>query len=706
MNQKTKSSILLVALAMIILSTTTLAMGLPTRSPSIAQEEREWHDYGPRVDEWLLLYYGDYDAQLLAFKAGELDWSFIQAARIEEVADDPDIVLLSSQTFSLQALFINMHQYPWNYTAIRKAMSHVIDKQYIVDEFYNGMGVPVDSAVPPLFGAFSNPDVATYPFSLQAAEQVLLDAGFSHDTDAHKWYDPSGQELGPIIIQVPPLAEAAWLFNEAHAIKDTAQQIDLPVEVEAMEFEALLVEIYGGTFKSFILYLGWSRIPTLIYEAFRTGGGWNFWGLSDPRIDELCTDFYDTTDITEAQAAAREIQALVAEEFVPYIPIYQGIGTTGVRSNVEGVTMFEPVGGNSWATFLNVRLAGQPLGGTFRDPWPSDPATLNPFTAIGAYSFQVINKAVDTLLAGNPDEISDDYPQLAESWTVEAVEEDGENHTKITVNLVTDAYWHDGENFDANDVNFTWWFIKENEPAQGYGPAFDELLRTEMPDDYTIIAYLNGTSWAYIYDLNYYIVPEHIWGNEALLAEQGGWEAFDPSKVDHPTVEGLTCLVGTGPYVYTERVLGEYARLVWNPNYWNRHPDKILSIDITAAESLYEGDQLAVDVSVTDYLGVAIEDADVTVAVLRDGETVSSESATGGAGGDYSATFDTAGLTGAYTVSVTATTKVELLTFSRTETSALSIRPLWEMYLPYIGVAVIVVVVVAVFVVLRARRTP
>ncbi len=130
------------------------------------------------------------------------------------------------------------------------------------------------------------------------------------------------------------------------------------------------------------------------------------------------------------------------------------------------------------------------------------------------------------------------------------------------------------------------------------------------------------------------------------------------------------------------------------------------SYRLSAAESLYEGDPLAVDVSVTDYLGVAIEDADVSVVILRDGDSVSSEAATGGAGGAYSASFDTAGLTGDYTVSVTAETKVELLTFSRTETSALSIRPLWEKYLPYIGVAVIVVIGVAVFVILRARRQP
>jgi len=671
--------------------------------PTYAEEEREWHDYGPCVDEWMLPLYTDYDAELLAFKAGEIHYAYIQPTRIEEVADDPNIKLLQYPTFSLQALFINMLQYPWNYTAVRKAMAHVIDKQAIVNEFYNGFGVPIDAPVPPLFGEFSNPDVATYPYSLELAKQELLDAGFTYDQEVGKWYDPSGAELGPIVIQTCTQSEAPWLYNEAFFIKEKAEEIDLPVEVEVMEFEALLVEVYAKTFKSFILYLGWSRIPTLIYELFRTGGGWNFWGLSDPRIDELCEEFYSTTNLTEAQQAAREIQAIVAEEFVPYIPIYQGIASIGIRSDVEGWILYEPFGGTSWATALNVHFTGKPLGGTFKYPWTTDPATLNPFVAIGAYSWDVLDRVLEPLFSADPDEISDDYPRLARSWTIESIEEGGENHTKITFNLVTDAYWHDGEKFDAYDVNCTWWFIKKHKPPQGYGPAFEEFLRTEIPDDYTIAVYLNGTSWTYIYDLNVPIVPEHIWGDEDFLNEHGGWDSFDPCKVDHPTVEGLTCLIGTGPFVYAERVLGEYARLVWNPNYWNRHPDKTLSIDVTAATSIYEGDELSVDISVKDYLGVAIENATLTVAILKDGEIVTSTMATGGVGGAYTATLDTSGLTGDYILSVSASSKVGPLTFSRTVTQSLSIRPQLEKYLPYIGAAVAIVIIIVIILMLRRR---
>jgi len=72
------------------------------------------------------------------------------------------------------------------------------------------------------------------------------------------------------------------------------------------------------------------------------------------------------------------------------------------------------------------------------------------------------------------------------------------------------------------------------------------MIKTEVPDDYTITVYVNGTGWTHLYDLNVAIVPAHIWGDESSLKQYGGWESWDPSKVPHPTKRGVTCLVSLG----------------------------------------------------------------------------------------------------------------------------------------------------------------
>lgn len=699
-----KLATVLALVMLVILAAPVLLHAAP---PPPEQQNWKWETVGPRTDYMMYSIILDYDARLTAFKKGEIDTLFIQPARVGEVKDDPNIYLLTYRTFNLQFLGINMRQYPWNYTAIRKAIAHLIDKEWIITNVFNGFGVPVDSPIPPAFGDWSNPNVPSYPYSKEMAKKVLLDAGFKYDPAANKWYDPRGNPLGDIIIQIPPQEQAPWLWQEAQRIVQDAQSIGLPVKIETIEFQALVSQIYSKTFKAFILYLGWGRIPTLAYELFRTGGSWNFWGLSDPEIDDLLQKFYFTTDIQAAKQALWKVQEKVAN-ILPYIPIYMGIASVGFRTDIAGIVLNKPLGGQSYLTTLNVHHIGTPFGGTYRLALGSDPRTLNPFVAISGDELAVIGQVYESLFIADPEQVSSDFPWLAKSWKIESAKIGKSNVTKITFYLANNVTWQDGVKFTARDVNFTWYFIKVNKPRQGYSKAIENLIKTEIPDDYTIIAYVNGTSWAYLYDLNVLIVPAHIWGNTTLLESAGGWEKFDPSKVPHPTVKGLTCMVGTGPFIFADRKKGEYILLRWNPNYWKRHPQKTIAAQITAPESVLEGQPLLVKVSVTDYQGKPLPNATVTVSLVSGGKVVKQASAVHIGNGVYNATINTSGLGGSFDLSVSVEAEIAGAKFARTLSTTVSVRPAWEQYLPAIVLAIVVVAVIAaVLLVLRKKaRAP
>jgi len=668
------------------------------------QQNWKWEPYGPRVDEILMPVILDYDAQLMAFKKGDLDTSYIQPTRVTEVKDDPNIYILTYQTFNLQFLGINCQQYPWNYTAVRKAVAHLIDRDWIIRNVFNGFGVPVESAIPPAFGDWNNPNVPTYPYSRDLAKKELLDAGFTYDEKSGKWYDPSGKPLGDIVIQVPPQEQAPWLFQEAQRIADEGKSIGLPIKIEAIEFQALVSQIYSKTFKSFILYLGWDRVPTLAYELFRTGGSWNFWGISDPELDKLLSEFYFTTNITKAKEALWKAQEKV-NEILPYIPIYSGIANVGFRTDIAGVVLTKPVGGQSYLTTLNVFHIGTPFGGAYRNPLGSDPRTLNPFTAISGDEWAVMNNILETLFIPNPDQVSDNLPWLAKSWTMEEIEMGGSKVTKITFRLNDNVTWQDGVKFTARDVNFTWWFIKINKPTQQYAAVFEKMIKTEVPDDYTITVYVNGTSWTYLYDLNVALVPAHIWGNESLLNQYGGWEKWDPSKVPHPTKKGLTCLIGTGPFIFADRKPGEYILLRWYPNYWKRHPSKTISLEYSvSATSLYEGEPLQVTIKVKDYTGNPLANATVSIALTKDGSVVKSVAASPAGAGTYTASIDTSGMSGDVGISIKASASIAGGTFEKTATASVSVKPAWQKYLPYIAVGAIAVVAVIAAALYAARK--
>ncbi|PLJ78390.1 MAG: hypothetical protein B7L53_00070 [Thermofilum sp. NZ13] len=206
---------LLALLLPLLIAAAFLAQTLTAAPPPAEQQNWKWEANGPRVDYHLYSIILDYDARLTAFKKGDIETSYIQPTRVSEVKDDPNIYLLSYRTFNLQFLGINMRQYPWNYTAIRKAIAHLIDKDWIITNVFNGFGVPVDSPIPPAFGDWSNPNVPSYTYSKEMAKKVLLDAGFKYDAASNKWYEPNGNPLGDIVIQMPPQDQAPWLWQEA-----------------------------------------------------------------------------------------------------------------------------------------------------------------------------------------------------------------------------------------------------------------------------------------------------------------------------------------------------------------------------------------------------------------------------------------------------------------------------------------------------------
>jgi peptide/nickel transport system substrate-binding protein len=131
-------------------------------------------------------------------------------------------------------------------------------------------------------------------------------------------------------------------------------------------------------------------------------------------------------------------------------------------------------------------------------------------------------------------------PWLADGEPVYA-----DDNTSVTIKIRSDAYWSDGEKFDANDVVFTVNMLrdKKNE-AMAYAADMREWVDSaEAPDDTTVeISFTKPAPrfvFDYLYfknDLGIFLVPEHIFSKQK---NQYGFLFYDPAK-NWPVV--------TGPY--------------------------------------------------------------------------------------------------------------------------------------------------------------
>ena len=152
----------------------------------------------------------------------------------------------------------------------------------------------------------------------------------------------------------------------------------------------------------------------------------------------------------------------------------------------------------------------------------------------------------DTLVTYQDGEIK---PMLAESWEIS---EDG---CTLTLHLRAGVKFHDGEDFNAEAVKANI-LDMQNSPAAYSLPTVGTVTEIECPDALTCVLH---------YDNPYYgLLTDLCWTDAMVMVS--------PKQIEAKLAGEPVIPVGTGPYMYEERVEGQYTRFVRNADYWGGAP--------------------------------------------------------------------------------------------------------------------------------------
>jgi peptide/nickel transport system substrate-binding protein len=140
-------------------------------------------------------------------------------------------------------------------------------------------------------------------------------------------------------------------------------------------------------------------------------------------------------------------------------------------------------------------------------------------------------------------------PYLAESYEVS---EDGLQYTFTLREGIT---FHDGSDFTAEDVKYTYEFYADPENGSTLANNFQGMGTIETPDDYTVIINMNEPNAAFLVNAvaDGFIVPSDYHA-------EVGEDAY------------RTAPIGTGPFKLAEWVPAEYTLLEANPDYFLGRP--------------------------------------------------------------------------------------------------------------------------------------
>jgi peptide/nickel transport system substrate-binding protein len=211
--------------------------------------------------------------------------------------------------------------------------------------------------------------------------------------------------------------------------------------------------------------------------------------------------------------------------------------------------------------YSSIGLTAGKAGGTLTLAIGSAPQTFMYYGAIDSAGQRVAQHMFDGLIESNI-ATGKIEPALAESWTVSP---DGKVYT---FKLRQGVKWHDGVEFTADDVIFTYDQIIANPEAKG--GDFNNFssggvkYKFEKLDKYTVRFTLPFSSGAFLVQMRSFIMPKH---RLLKYTVEGSGKAADINTAWGTNTE-LKEIVGTGAFELSSYTPNQKVTLVKNPDYW------------------------------------------------------------------------------------------------------------------------------------------
>lgn len=247
----------------------------------------------PYLDEVVISYVADNDAQMLRFLAGETDLveklgpdSFEQIRRRDEIE-----ALDLGPGLTYEFLFFNLNdlgpeadpglvrkQAWFRQAQFRRALSLAIDRRAISRLVYRGLATPVASQVTPANLRWHDPGLETPKVDTEAALELLRGLGFRRDDAEGKLLDPEGEA---VTLTLVTNSSNPKRVRTGTVVQEDLRRIGIEVKVVPLDFGALLDRVYD-TFEYELCLLGLGRgstDPSSAMNVWRSDGDSHLWRL-------------------------------------------------------------------------------------------------------------------------------------------------------------------------------------------------------------------------------------------------------------------------------------------------------------------------------------------------------------------------------------------------------------------------------------------
>lgn len=293
----------------------------------------------PHIDKLISRPFADQNIMGQALMFNAIDMIVLVNHRdIPQLQGDKRFVLQPYNALSYSFFGFNTRNPLLDDQRVRRAFTFAINRQEMLDSFFNGQGTIISGPYAPGSWAY-NLDVQPLAYDPQKAEELLNEAGFTRGADG--LMEKDGQKLS-LTLKVPIAKESEAVKRVVLAFKNYLSKVGVEIEAEFLEWLAWKEDVFlNHDFD--IIFASWvfddsADISSLFHSA--EVGPWknNFGAYSNPQVDSLIVESKLTLDHEKRRTINRKLHALIAEEN-PYTFLWTLTNYAGYNKKLRKVSI-------------------------------------------------------------------------------------------------------------------------------------------------------------------------------------------------------------------------------------------------------------------------------------------------------------------------------------------------------------------------------